>query len=93
MGIVTDLPLCQEPEKLYKIALRIQTRTKTYNKTSSSTDFFQRLQIEVNGIVRQQIENIHSYICIKDNSEIDYTFWKVILQVREILKCKINTKL
>jgi competence protein ComGF len=43
--------------------------------------FFQRLHAEVNDVIRKQIENIQLYISVSKGDQMDYTFWKVILQV------------
>ena len=81
IGISVNGPIAKEPEKLYRTAINIQIKQKFSYDASLKTDFFQRLQTEANGVVRQNMENIHLYVSVGNNDQIDYTFWKVILEV------------
>jgi hypothetical protein len=80
IGISVDWPLAKEPEKLYQTAVRIRTPT---NELHQRTDLFRRLQSEINDVTRRKLENIKLYICSNKSGQLDYTFWKIILQVKE----------
>ncbi len=80
-GTPVDWPAAREPEKLYQTAVHIGRSQRMANDSHQRTDFFQRLQAEVNDVIRKQIENIQLYISVRKDDQMDYTFWKVILQV------------
>jgi hypothetical protein len=81
IGTSVDWPVAKEPEKLYQTAVRIRIQERVANNSHQRTDFFQRLHTEINNVVRKQIENIQLYISARSDGQMDYTFWKVILQV------------
>jgi hypothetical protein len=84
IGTSVNWPAAKEPEMLYQTAVRIQIAQRLTNDSHQRTDFFQRLHDEVNDVARKQIENIQLYITTKKDGQMDYTFWKIILQVRKI---------
>lgn len=87
-----DYPSIKLPEKLNQKALHIKIPQKQINDSYQRTDFIQRLHHEVNDVIHKQIENIQLYISIKENHQLDYTFWKVILKVNIFLHIiKINS--
>jgi hypothetical protein len=81
IGTSVDWPVAKEPEKLYQTAVRIRVPRILANDLHQRSDLFQRLQSEINDIARRQLENIKLYICSQKGGQIDYTFWKLILQV------------
>jgi hypothetical protein len=81
VALAVDCPLVKEPEKLYQTAVRARISRKIENDSHQRTDFMQHLHAEVNNIVRKHIENMQLYICRDRDGQMDYTFWKVIIQV------------
>jgi hypothetical protein len=81
VALSVDWPLAKEPEKLYQTAIRAQISRKITNDSYRRSDFIQRLHAEVNDVVRKQMENMQLYICRNNDGQMDYTFWKVIIQV------------
>jgi hypothetical protein len=84
IGTLVDYPMAREPEKLYQTAVRVRIQQRLTNDTYQQTDLFRRLHAEANDVARQQIENIQLYICIGKDNQMNYTFWKIILQVSDI---------
>jgi hypothetical protein len=80
-ALSVEWPLAKEPDKLYQTAVRARIFQKLTNDSHQRTDFVQHLHAEVNDIVRKQIDNMQLYICRKIDGQLDYTFWKVIVQV------------
>jgi hypothetical protein len=81
IGTSVDWPVAREPEKLYQSAVHLGRSQRMTNNSHQRTDFFQRLHDEANDVIRKQIENIQLYISARKYGQMDYTFWKVILQV------------
>ena len=83
VGLSVEGPLPKDPEKFYQTAVHARTINRA-NDLHQRSDFVQQVYAEVNNVVRKQIDNIDLYISRKTDSQLDYTFWKVILQVRQI---------
>lgn len=81
IGASVSHPSAKYPDRLYQPAVRVRMPQKFNDESHQGTDFYMRLQDEVNNIVRKQIENIQLYICRRQDGQLDYTFWKILLQV------------
>ena len=89
LGLSVEGPLSKEPEKFYQTAVRARTIRKV-NDSHQQLDLIQQVYAEVNSLVRKQIENIQLYISRKADGQLDYTFWKVILQVYQF-NCAVQS--